>query len=164
MLEGGTEFDLQVLDKFEEEKRSEGDEAARKEKDSFFLKSLQTSLIWGRDKFCQFGQGILKGGVSLYLWPPVWLVWISPFCKKKCRSHTADSKPVKQEVNSTVILSPLVFPDSCLHIYWCCLHLTHQFWAIGKNPIFLPHLQYRTKHIKTSMQENNCLKPPQISN
>ncbi len=26
--------------------------------------------------------------------------------------HTADSKPVKQEVNSTVILSPLVFPGS----------------------------------------------------
>jgi len=26
--------------------------------------------------------------------------------------HTADSKPVKQEVNGTVILSPLVFPDS----------------------------------------------------
>jgi hypothetical protein len=25
--------------------------------------------------------------------------------------HTADSKPVKQEVNSTVILPPLVFPD-----------------------------------------------------
>ncbi len=24
--------------------------------------------------------------------------------------HTADSKPVKQEVNSTVILPPLVFP------------------------------------------------------
>jgi hypothetical protein len=24
--------------------------------------------------------------------------------------HTADSKPVKQEVNSTVILSPVVFP------------------------------------------------------
>jgi hypothetical protein len=24
--------------------------------------------------------------------------------------HTADSKPVKQEVNSTVILTPLVFP------------------------------------------------------
>jgi hypothetical protein len=28
--------------------------------------------------------------------------------------HTADSKPVKQEVNSTVILPPLVFPD-CAH-------------------------------------------------
>ncbi len=26
--------------------------------------------------------------------------------------HTADSKPVKQEVNSTVILLPIVFPRS----------------------------------------------------
>ncbi len=26
-------------------------------------------------------------------------------------SYTADSKPVKQEVNSTLILPPLVFPD-----------------------------------------------------
>jgi len=26
-------------------------------------------------------QGLLKGEVSLYSWPPVWLVWISPFCK-----------------------------------------------------------------------------------
>jgi hypothetical protein len=26
-------------------------------------------------------------------------------------SHTADSKPVKQEVNDTVILPPLVFPE-----------------------------------------------------
>ncbi len=25
--------------------------------------------------------------------------------------HTADSKPVKQEVNNTVILPPLVFPE-----------------------------------------------------
>jgi hypothetical protein len=25
--------------------------------------------------------------------------------------HTADTKPVKQEVNDTVMLSPLVFPD-----------------------------------------------------
>jgi hypothetical protein len=31
--------------------------------------------------------------------------------KKNC--HTADSKPVKQEVNSTVILPPLVFPGCC---------------------------------------------------
>jgi hypothetical protein len=28
--------------------------------------------------------------------------------------HTADSKPVKQEVNSTVILPPLVFPALCV--------------------------------------------------
>jgi hypothetical protein len=30
--------------------------------------------------------------------------------KKIVSSQTADSKPVKQEVNSTVILPPLVFP------------------------------------------------------
>jgi len=29
-------------------------------------------------------------------------------------SHTADSKPVKQEVNGTVILPPLVFPAGTL--------------------------------------------------
>jgi hypothetical protein len=28
--------------------------------------------------------------------------------------HTADSKPVKQEVNGTVILTPSVFPDLCI--------------------------------------------------
>jgi hypothetical protein len=31
--------------------------------------------------------------------------------------HTADSKPVKQEVNGTVILPPLVFPDSIHSIH-----------------------------------------------
>ena len=31
--------------------------------------------------------------------------------KKKFSCLTADSKPVKQEVNGTVILPPLVFPD-----------------------------------------------------
>ncbi len=30
---------------------------------------------------------------------------------KTVRYHTVDSKPVKQEVNSTMILPPLVFPD-----------------------------------------------------
>jgi hypothetical protein len=30
--------------------------------------------------------------------------------KKIVSCHTADSKPVKQEVNGTVILPPLVFP------------------------------------------------------
>ncbi len=32
--------------------------------------------------------------------------------------HTADSKPVKQEANGTVILPPLVVPASPLHMYW----------------------------------------------
>ncbi len=38
--------------------------------------------------------------------------WFALVCsaKKIVSSHTADSKPVKQEVNSTVILPPLVFP------------------------------------------------------
>jgi hypothetical protein len=30
--------------------------------------------------------------------------------------HTADSKPVKQEVNGTMILPPLVFPDPVIAI------------------------------------------------
>ncbi len=57
-------------------------------------------------------QGILKGEASLYRWPPVWLVWISLFLQIKTKivsCHTADSKPVKQEVNGTVILLLLVF-------------------------------------------------------
>jgi hypothetical protein len=37
--------------------------------------------------------------------------------------HTADSKPVKQEVNCTVILPPLVFPvatlDAVCRIFYC---------------------------------------------
>jgi hypothetical protein len=36
-------------------------------------------------------------------------------------SHTADSKPVKQEVNSAVILPPLVFPEVsnvCMYFEW----------------------------------------------
>ncbi len=40
-------------------------------------------------------------------------------------SHTADSKPVKQEVNGTVILPPLVFPDIVIHTYTLSLFHTH---------------------------------------
>jgi hypothetical protein len=32
--------------------------------------------------------------------------------------HTANSKPVKQEVNGTVILPPLVFPDETVVVCW----------------------------------------------
>jgi hypothetical protein len=38
--------------------------------------------------------------------------------------HTTDSKPVKQEVNGTVILSPLVFPGerlSTVDLLWFAL-------------------------------------------
>jgi hypothetical protein len=36
------------------------------------------------------------------------------FKTKLVSLHTADSKPVKQEVNGTVILPPLVFPDTTI--------------------------------------------------
>ncbi len=37
---------------------------------------------------------------------------------KIVRGHTADSKPVKQEVNGTVILSPLLFPAATITNQW----------------------------------------------
>ncbi len=36
---------------------------------------------------------------------------------------TADSKPVKQEVNSTVILPPLVFPELSVFNQWIDVYL-----------------------------------------
>ncbi len=35
--------------------------------------SYETETLWPRN------QGILKGEVSLYSWPPVWLVWNQPY-------------------------------------------------------------------------------------
>ncbi len=40
-----------------------------------------------------------------------------------CR--TADSKPVKQEVNGTVILPLLVFPDTCMPFIACLMAHLH---------------------------------------
>ena len=62
-------------------------------------------------------QGILKGEVLLYCWPPVGLVLISLVLQIKTKivsCHTADSKPVLQEVNCTMILLPLVFPAATI--------------------------------------------------
>jgi hypothetical protein len=57
-------------------------------------------------------QGILKG--KYHFTVGLLFDWFGLVCfaiKTKIVScHTADSKPVKQEVNSTVILPPLVFP------------------------------------------------------
>ncbi len=58
-------------------------------------------------------QGILKGEASLYHWPPVWLVWNQLYDNWQFLflfAKQTNSKPVKQEVNGTVILPPLVFP------------------------------------------------------
>ncbi len=62
----------------------------------------------------RLGLGILKGEVSLYCWLPVGLVWNQLFDNWQflffiCKTDL--SKQVKQEISSTVILSPLVFPD-----------------------------------------------------
>jgi hypothetical protein len=58
-------------------------------------------------------QGILKGEVSMYCRPPVLLVClyksVMQIKTNIVSCQTADSKPVKQEVNGTVILPPLVF-------------------------------------------------------
>jgi len=43
-------------------------------------------------------------------------------------SHTADSKPVKQEVNSTVILPPLVFPG------WAVFVMSVMAWRTQAQP------------------------------
>jgi len=43
--------------------------------------SKLNSKLRSEKQTCWYRQGILKGEVSLYSWPPVWLVWISLFCK-----------------------------------------------------------------------------------
>jgi hypothetical protein len=59
-------------------------------------------------------QGIVKGEVSLYYTVDLLFDWFGLVCfakkQKFVSCHAADSKPVKQEVNGTVILPPLVFP------------------------------------------------------
>ncbi len=44
--------------------------------------------------------------------------------------HTADSKPVKQEVNDIVILPPLVFPGNCFQLDLILNYQIH--FEIGK--------------------------------
>jgi hypothetical protein len=58
-------------------------------------------------------QGILKGG-KYHCTIELLFDWFGLDCfankNKNFGCHTADSKPVKQEANGTVILPPLVFP------------------------------------------------------
>jgi len=57
-------------------------------------------------------QGILKGEVSLYHWPPVWLIWIQLYDKRQFLFLFAKQTipSVEHEVNGILILPPLVFP------------------------------------------------------
>jgi hypothetical protein len=47
--------------------------------------------------------------------------------------HTADSKPVKQEINSTVILPPLVFPGFADKLCQCNQSYTNKGLLIMQN-------------------------------
>jgi hypothetical protein len=57
--------------------------------------------------------------------------------------HTADSKPVKLEVNSTVILPPLVFPDDSIHAHD---HFSFTTTSKEENKL-LPNTQPQTRLI-----------------
>jgi hypothetical protein len=47
--------------------------------------------------------------------------------KKMVSCHTADSKPVKQEVNGIVILHPIVFPAHILGIGYHIFNIDYHF-------------------------------------
>ena len=74
-------------------------------------------------------KALTMGKVSLYSWPPVWLVWIL-WNKSNCcsfnLSKAADSKQNKQEVSATMIL-PLKFVVSGSGVQH--ILLTNQFKA-----------------------------------
>ncbi len=63
--------------------RSENDVSRSIIDDSRVTLQIVVSLF--HDDRNMFIQGILKVEVSLYHWPPVWLVWISLFCKENCQ-------------------------------------------------------------------------------
>ena len=68
----------------------------------------------------------IGGEVSLYSWPPVWLVWIWP---NTPINLAAVSKPTTQEISRTVILPPYIVSKfyqpktylfQCVKInFWC---------------------------------------------
>ncbi len=70
-------------------------------------------VLWGRNS-SRANAGNTKGGsITVLLTSSLTgldmsVLWIKT---KIVSCHTADSKPVKQEVNGTVILLPFVFPD-----------------------------------------------------
>jgi hypothetical protein len=61
--------------------------------------------------------------------------------------HAADSKPVKQEVNGTGIIPPLVFPEENIYLP-CLLPLVH---PMQKNN----HSMHNTLLFKSHISEQN---------
>ncbi len=78
-------------------------------------------------------QGILKGEVSLYHWPPVWLVWNQLYDNWNFLLLFA------KEVNGAVILPPLVFPAESNALFPVWHHLRVQVWDEVRGPV--PHRQ-----------------------
>jgi hypothetical protein len=82
-------------------------------------------------------QGKLKGKVTVQLTSSLTdLDWSVLQIKTKIVScHTADSKPVKQEVNCTMILPPLVFPTPWLKLSitfsWDQIHVKHRYYFVN---------------------------------
>jgi hypothetical protein len=85
-----------------------------------FAETFQPSLIFASkaeevhdDPIVKVGTGNTKGG-SITVLLTSCLTGLDKYAlqikTKIVGSHTADSKPVKQEANSTMILPPLVFP------------------------------------------------------
>jgi hypothetical protein len=86
--------------------------------------------------------GNTKGGSITVLLTSCLTGWISLFLKIKTNivsCHTANSKPVKQEVNSTAILPPLVFPGRALNteLLHGCLNPGRQGLKTDGNKVFL---------------------------
>jgi hypothetical protein len=82
--------------------------------------------------------------------------WFGLFCfanKKIVNCHTADSKPVKQEINGTVILPPLVFPGKTIKfksvhfaIHVNVLHTITNVHAYNERANFGIAIYYRGRH------------------
>ena len=78
-----------------------------------FFSSLQSVCVIFILLLCNQKQGILKGGsITVPLTSCLTALDKSVLQRntKIASCYTADSKPVKKEVNGTVILPPLVFP------------------------------------------------------
>jgi hypothetical protein len=87
----------------------------------FVVKTVPGAPLWVSFLVLTTNQGILKGGCITVLLTSCFtgLDWSVLQIKTKIVScHTADSKPVKQEVNSTVIPPPLVFPATNITLDW----------------------------------------------
>ncbi len=79
--------------------------------------NFNTILCQGRESNPQPGNTKVGSSTVLLTYGLTGLDWSVLQIKTKTAScHTADSKPVKQEVNGTVILPRLVFSAGCLNL------------------------------------------------